>query len=158
VFCNRSGVDLIPPSGAEPGTEKTFYRAMKLKTFLAVGASFLAAGWLFAANDADISLPDLKAVVDGKEGMILDVNGSDSYKAGHIPTAIDYVGNKDNIASLLPVDTNTLIVVYCANAQCSGYTDAISAANTLGYTNVKIYTGGIDGWKKSGQPVETDAP
>ncbi len=103
---------------------------------------------------ADISHDELKAAVASKSAVILDVNGSDSFAEGRIPGAIDYVAHKKQIAALLPKDKNALVVAYCGNEQCSAYRAAAVAALELGYTNVKHYAPGIDGWKKSGAKVE----
>ena len=52
----------------------------------------------FGADFADISHADLTAAVKAKSAVIIDVNGSDSYKAGHIPGAIDFEANEKAIA------------------------------------------------------------
>jgi rhodanese-related sulfurtransferase len=127
-----------------------------MKKFVTILASLLFAAAAFAgsAKVADISQPELQAAIANKSAVILDVNGSDSYKAGHIPGAIDYIANKKQIASLLPADKNALVVAYCGNPSCHAYAAAADAAVALGYTNVKHFAGGIDGWKQSGAPVE----
>ena len=103
---------------------------------------------------ADISQADLKAAIASKSAVILDVNGSDSYKDGHIPGAIDFLAHQQELAKLLPADKNTLIVAYCANEHCPAYKMGAEAALALGYTNVKHYAPGIYGWKKSGAATE----
>jgi len=102
----------------------------------------------------DISHADLQAAVAKKAAVILDVNGSDSFAEGRIPGAIDFVANQKKLAALLPKDKNALVVAYCGNEQCTAYQAAASAAVALGYTNVKHYAPGIDGWKKSGAKIE----
>ncbi len=103
---------------------------------------------------ADISHKELQAAIAAKTVTVLDVNGTDSFAEGRIPGAIDYIAKKDKIASLLPKDKNALVVAYCGNEQCTAYRAAAEAAVALGYTNVKHYAPGIDGWKKSGAKVE----
>jgi rhodanese-related sulfurtransferase len=105
-------------------------------------------------QETGISLDQLKSAVAKKAATILDVNGSESFRKGRIPGAIDFIAQKKQIAALLPKDKNALIVAYCANESCGAYKAAVSAAKELGYTNVKHYAGGIQGWKKSGAPVE----
>lgn len=127
-----------------------------MKKLVALIASLLFAGALFAgaAKIADISQPELQAAITAKSAVILDVNGSDSYKAGHIPGAIDYIANKGQIATLLPADKNALVVAYCGSPACHAYAAAADAAVKLGYTNVKHFAPGISGWKQSGATVE----
>ncbi len=111
-------------------------------------------GFASESKYADISHEDLVAAIADKSVVILDANGSDSFKAGHIPGAIDYWANKDRLASLLPADKNRLVVAYCYNPQCPAYASAAAAAEELGYTNIRHYRPGITGWVKSGAPVE----
>ena len=96
----------------------------------------------------------LKAAIAAKQVTLLDVNGSDSFQEGRIPGAIDYIANEKKIAALLPKDKSALIVAYCGNEYCPAYLAAATTARELGYTNVKHYAPGIDGWKKSGAKVE----
>jgi rhodanese-related sulfurtransferase len=126
-----------------------------MKKFITLIASLVFAAAAFAGSKfADISQTELQAAIDSKSAVILDVNGTDSYKAGHIPGAIDYTANKAQLASLLPADKNALVVAYCGSPSCGAYASAAEAAVKLGYTNVKHFSGGISGWKQSGAPVE----
>jgi rhodanese-related sulfurtransferase len=98
---------------------------------------------LAADKFPDISHDELKAAIAEKKVVLIDVNGSDSYKAGHIPGAVDFETTKD-LAAKLPA----------ANEQCSAYQQGAKAAKALGYTNVKHYPKGIAGWKKAGEATE----
>jgi rhodanese-related sulfurtransferase len=84
----------------------------------------------------------------------IDVNGSLSFQTGHIPGAIDFASTKAELAGKLPSDKNALIVAYCGNERCSAYAAGAKAAQALGYTNVKHYAKGIQGWKASGENTE----
>jgi rhodanese-related sulfurtransferase len=103
----------------------------------------------------DISQTELKAAIASKSATILDVNGSDSYRSGHIPGAIDFLAHRQEIAALLPADKGALVVAYCGDIHCTAYRAAAYAALDLGYTNVKHFAPGIKGWKDSGE--KTDA-
>ncbi len=126
---------------------------MKKVLTLAV-ALFAATVALAGSKFADISHDELHAAIAAKQVVVLDVNGTDSFKEGRIPGAIDFVAHKDQLASLLPADKGALIVAYCGNEQCSAYRNAANAAEKLGYTNIKHYAPGIAGWKKSGAPMD----
>ncbi len=106
------------------------------------------------AKFADISHAELNAALKAKSVVVIDVNGSDSYKAGHIPTAIDFDAQEKQLATLLPKDKNTLVVAYCGSEQCPAWKSAASAVAALGYTNVKHYTPGLAGWKQSGGELQ----
>lgn len=117
-----------------------------LACFALVTAAFAGAGKV-----ADISHDELKAAIASGKVALIDVNGTDSYKSGHIPGAIDFEANEAKLATLLPADKTALVVAYCGNERCGAYKEGASAAEKLGYTNVKHYSKGIAGWKKAGE-------
>jgi rhodanese-related sulfurtransferase len=124
------------------------------KTLLALFITSLVAVSAFAGKYAGISHEELKLAVAEQSATIIDVNGSDSYKAGHIPGAIDFAQHKKDLASVLPADKGALVVAYCGSPSCGAYAKAAEAAVKLGYTNVRHYAGGIAGWKEAGEPTE----
>ncbi len=102
----------------------------------------------------DISIGDLKKAIAEKKVVIIDVNGSDSWKSGHVPTAVDFQASKEKLADVLPKDKGALVVAYCGGPSCNAYQAAAKAATTLGYTNVKHLSAGISGWMKAGEKTE----
>ncbi|HEX8296151.1 MAG TPA: rhodanese-like domain-containing protein [Chthoniobacteraceae bacterium] len=125
----------------------------KLSTFLlALALSPIVA--LAADKFADISHDELKKAISEKKVALIDVNGPDSFKAGHIPGAIEFTANEKNLAAKLPKDKGALVVAYCGNEECGAYAAAAKKATELGYTNVKHYSKGIAGWKKAGEKTE----
>ena len=125
-----------------------------MKKLLSVIASFVFAAAVFAGEYPDISINELKKAIADKKVTVIDVNGTESWKKGHIPTAIDFDSNKDKLAKVLPEDKNTLIVAYCGGPKCMAYKSAAGAAEKLGYKNIKHLSAGISGWKEAGQKVE----
>ena len=125
----------------------------KLIALLAV--TILASTSAFAGEYEDISIKELKEAIDAKKVTVIDVNGSSSYKnRGHVPTAIDFSANKEDLAKALPKDKDALIVAYCGGPSCSAYKRAADAAAELGYTNVKHLSAGISGWVAADQATE----
>ena len=122
--------------------------------FIALGALALLAVYGFAGSVPDISLDALKAAIAKKDVTILDVNGSASFKEGHIPGAIDFVANKTDLAAKLPADKSALVVAYCGSERCGAYARAAEAAVALGYTNVRHFKPGLAGWKAAGEPLQ----
>ncbi|MDP3069882.1 MAG: rhodanese-like domain-containing protein [Opitutaceae bacterium] len=127
-----------------------------MKKLISLFVSLCVAATAFAGSGkvADISHADLQKAIAAKAVTVIDVNGTDSFKEGRIPGAIDFTAHEAKLAALLPKDKNALIVAYCGNQYCNAYQSAASAALALGYKNVKHYSPGIDGWKKSGAKVE----
>jgi rhodanese-related sulfurtransferase len=123
------------------------------KKILSLCAVALLAGSVYAAHYPEITIKDLKAAIASKSVTLLDANGTDSYKEGHIPGAIDFSANK-NLSKVLPKDKSALVVAYCGGPQCQAYQSAAKAAEKLGYTNVKHLTAGISGWHDAGEKME----
>ena len=107
----------------------------------------------FAGEFPDISIAELRASINEKKVTVIDVNGTESFKAGHVPGAVDFETTSD-IAKVLPADKSALVVAYCGGPTCNAYTEAAEAAKKLGYTNVKHLSAGISGWKDAKAPVE----
>ena len=105
----------------------------------------------------DISHADLKKAIAEKRVTLIDVNGSETYKAGHIPGALDFETAEAGLAGRLPADKAALIVAYCADEHCGAFAFAAAVARELGYTNVRHYSPGIVGWKKAGEKAEPGA-
>jgi len=123
----------------------------KILTLLA--AAFVTAS-VYAGEFADISTQDVLAAATAKSAVIIDANGPDSYKAGHVPGALSFAAIKDNLAASLPADKSALIIAYCGNPQCPAYLRAAKAAQKLGYTNIKHMAAGIAGWNEAKLPTE----
>jgi len=126
-----------------------------MKTAITLAITLLLGLAAQAAEFPEITIPELKGAIASKQVTLLDVNGTDSWKAGHIPGAKDFVAVKADLAKTLPADKNALVVAYCGNPKCGAYAAAAKAAKALGYTNVKHLTAGISGWKESGQKTDT---
>lgn len=125
-----------------------------MKKALALLATALVAATAFAGEFPDISISEVKALTESKKAVIIDVNGSDSYKEGHVPGALDFDAVSSKLAKVLPADKNALIVAYCGGPKCKAYQAAANAAEKLGYKNVKHMSAGISGWKSAGGKLE----
>ena len=125
-----------------------------MKKLLALLATAFVAVSAQAGEFPDISIDELKSAIEAKKAVVLDVNGTASYQAGHIPGAIDFRAKKAELAKILPADKNALVVAYCGGPTCNAYSAAAKAAKELGYTNVKHLSAGISGWKAANAPLE----
>ena len=125
-----------------------------MKKLTAVLACVAVAMSVFAGEFADISIKEVNALTKSKKAVIIDVNGTESYKKGHVPGALDYDAIKDTLAAKLPKDKDTLVVAYCGGPKCMAYQAAAKAATKLGYKNVKHMSAGISGWKEASMKLE----
>ena len=125
-----------------------------MKKLLTLLAAVFCAASVQAGEFPDISVAELQTAIKEKKVTVLDVNGSDSFKKGRIPGAIDFRATKAEIAKNLPADKGALVVAYCGGPTCNAYAAAAKAAKELGYTNVKHLSAGISGWKAAGADLE----
>ena len=133
---------------------------MNIKHLLPLGLSAMVAMSAVAPAGAKsevkvpaISHTALVKAIGAKKVVLLDVNGTDSYKSGHIPGAINFETAQKNLKAKLPANKKALIVAYCGGPMCGAYKQGAQAAMKLGYTNVRHYSPGISGWQKSGARV-----
>jgi rhodanese-related sulfurtransferase len=125
-----------------------------MKKLFAVVASLFVAVAAYAGEFPDISVKEVKALVASKKAVLVDVNGTQSWKKGHIPGALNFDAVEKEFAKSLPEDKSTLIVAYCGGPRCSAYKAAAEAAEKLGYKNVKHMSAGISGWTGAGEKTE----
>ena len=122
-----------------------------MKKLLTLLATIVLSATVQAGEYPDISVSELKKAIEDKKVTVIDVNGSDSYQKGHIPSAIDFEAKKADLAKALPADKGALIVAYCGGPTCGAYAAAAKAAKELGYKNVKHLSAGISGWTQAGE-------
>ncbi len=118
-----------------------------------VGLLVTPVGFAEEAKAPEVSFEELKGLVAKKTAVLVDANGSSTYKEGHIPGAIDFEKHEGDLGKVLPKDKKTLIVAYCGGPLCVAWETAAKKLKTLGYTNVKHFKGGLKGWKDSGQAL-----
>lgn len=111
------------------------------------------------------------AMIDGS-ALVWDVRSEKAYLKGHIPGAVnvgtatkvlresrtqDYIPI-DEIARILGeagISDSREIIVYGSKASPAAYFGYVTL-RYLGVTDVTVYHGGIDDWKDSDKPVETN--
>ena len=104
----------------------------------------------------EISREEVRRRLHDPALTIVDVLPASSYVEGHIPSAVGLPLEllASHARELLP-DRNAEIVVYCGNSECSRSLHASQQMHELGYSNVRMYRGGIADWMDSGEPTES---
>ncbi len=125
-----------------------------MKKLIILLATGLLAASSYAGEFPDISITEVKALAESKKAVIIDVNGTDSYKKGHIPGALNFESVSGKLAKVLPKDKQALIVAYCGGPKCRAYQAAATAAEKLGYKNIKHMSAGISGWLQAGEKTQ----
>src|SRR5258707_11157375 len=125
-----------------------------MKKLIPLLAAGLLAGSIYAREFADISITEVKALAESKKAVIIDVNGTESYQKGHVPGALNFESVSAKLAKVLPKDKKALIVAYCGGPKCKAYQAAATAAQKLGYKNIKHMSAGISGWLAAREKTE----
>jgi rhodanese-related sulfurtransferase len=92
----------------------------------------------------------------GEKLILVEALPERYFNTEHLPGAINI--NHDQIealAALMLPDKNSVVVTYCANAQCNNSAIAANKLERLGYTNVYKYEAGKQDWIEAGLPIES---
>jgi rhodanese-related sulfurtransferase len=113
-----------------------------------------------AEVDHKISTADLAALIASKPEKlyILDALVWND-KSVKIPGAhnVNSQTSDEKIHALIK-DKNAHIITYCANERCGASPELLKRLKKLGYTNVREYPAGIQGWTKAGMATEKADP
>lgn len=98
-----------------------------------------------------ISLEDFENILETNHTQVIDLRGAVEYKAGHIKgTENVFIGNLEKNLHRIRRDQPVVIHCQAGDRAAIGY----SILNKHGFTNVRNFSGGMQAWKKSGNPVE----
>ena len=101
-----------------------------------------------------IARADLEKAIESKAVFLIDANSSETYAAGHLPSAIHFSKQEKKFSNKLPEDKNALIVAYCGGPGCQAWCGAADELHEKGYKNIKHYKGGLREWKSAGLKLE----
>ena len=108
-----------------------------------------------------IQVAELKRLIADKTVAltILDANNeSTRNREGLIPGAKKLSSSSGyDVATELPADKASALSFYCANTRCTASHTAAKRAIDAGYSNVTVFSDGIQGWKAAGEPVQPNA-
>jgi len=87
--------------------------------------------------------------------VIIDLRPPDDAQKGHIKGAVSIPSKEISTAKdRFPADKKAPIVLYADDAKTA--VDAFKVVRGWGYTNTSVLEGGIETWKKAGNPVVSD--
>jgi len=108
-----------------------------------------AGGELKRANV--VSLHDFENILKTNHTQIIDLRGAVEYKEGHIRgTENLFIGDLEKNIDKIRKDQPVVIHCEAGDRAAIGY----SILEKHGFTNVKNFSGGMQAWRKSGNPVE----
>lgn len=105
-----------------------------------------------------LSTAELQQGLDRDSGLhVLNVQTDQFFTGELIPGSrrIPLDGIEQGVQTL-PKDA--AIVTYCAGPGCSQSTEAAQKLTELGYTDVRSYTDGLEGWKAAGNEIVSPQP
>jgi rhodanese-related sulfurtransferase len=103
----------------------------------------------------NVNREELKEMMEGGENFVL-INAlkPEEFEKEHICGSINMpVSNIASEAEKLLSKDNTLIV-YCANSACTASSIAAEKLDSIGFSEVLRYEGGLEDWKAAGYCVE----
>ncbi len=99
-----------------------------------------------------ITAQELKTLIESAQPYILlDCRGKGSFEAEHIVTAqnIQWSDIASEATKIIP-DKNMLVITSCSSMTCDASEKCYAELKSLGYTNLKEYSGGLADWLAHG--------
>jgi rhodanese-related sulfurtransferase len=109
--------------------------------------------------EKDVSLGEMKRIYHNSSCLILDARPEIFYKVSHIPSAKslprdDFVSHYQDLQNILAPFRGKELVVYCSGSGCEDSQMTADALRKLGYTHVRVFSGGWDEWDAAQLPEE----
>lgn len=106
-----------------------------------------------------IDRQELKDKIDRHESFVLlETLSPEHFQHVDLPGARNAPPDRvKELAAVLIPNKQTEVVTYCAGPTCKASADVARQLAALGYTNVRHYAGGKQGWTAAGLPVERGA-
>jgi rhodanese-related sulfurtransferase len=103
-----------------------------------------------------ISLEKAKELYESQDVLFIDARHNFEYKAGHIHGSINIALNTidTNQIQLESIPKEKILVIYCDGVECNSSIELALKLLDLKYSNVKIFFGGWQEWKKNNYPVD----
>lgn len=99
-----------------------------------------------------IDLPTTKEMMKEEDVAVVDVRGAAEFNAGHIANAKNvFVGTLPE--HLNDVDKNKKVIIHCQSGDRAAIAYSILAKNEYG--NISTFSGGMNEWANSGEPIES---
>jgi rhodanese-related sulfurtransferase len=105
-----------------------------------------------------VTVDELEAALADPDVVVVDAQGDGISDKAHIAGAVNFdLNTVEEQAATEIGDKDQRVVLYCTDKDCLGAEFVGTLLVEAGYTNVGRFPGGVDGWGKSGRPVESDS-
>jgi rhodanese-related sulfurtransferase len=110
------------------------------------------------APAATVGLDEFRSAVESKGALILDARPSAFFEQGHVPGALNlardaFARDYRQLTPVLKASTDRPIIVYCAGGDCHDSRLVANALLSLGFNDVRVFTGGWEAWSAARLPV-----
>ncbi len=109
-------------------------------------------------SSIEIISPDIiRQMVQKKERIVLDVRPREIYNQGHLPHALSFplMTFDDDFPQLLNlINSSSPVMVYCSSVACTDSHEFAERLKNMGYTDVKVFSGGFRLWQEKGYEIE----
>lgn len=96
----------------------------------------------------------VKAALESGEATAVLVYSNSKYEQAHIPGSINVPQHAVGEEFPERFDEDDEIIVYCGMETCFAAPRVGARLESMGFENVKHYTGGLAAWKDAGHPIE----
>jgi len=105
-----------------------------------------------------IDANELREFLTGKSsGPVINVLDHDQYESKHIPGSINIPLEAADFVSRVGsavANKDKPVVVYCASSDCHASEEAAAQLEEAGFTDVRDYRPGVEGWEQQGFELE----
>ncbi len=103
-----------------------------------------------------LELDEFRAIVEGKQAIVLDARPEIFHRLGHVPGAVslpreDFESAYTRHQGLL-ANKSALVAIYCSGSSCEDSDLLRKALHKLGYTRATVFKGGWSAWTAAGLP------
>lgn len=103
--------------------------------------------------------------LQSQEGVVfLDSRSREDFETGHIPGALSVPlaelkdggrpASGGSLSERLAIPQSIILVVYCEGGDCQTSVTLARAVHDMGFTDIRILSGGWEEWSLAGLPVE----
>lgn len=108
-----------------------------------------------ARMSVDVTRDDVRLALADPTVTVVDALPAGAYGRRHLSGAVNLAVERiDTAAEVLP-DRAAAVVVYSTDEGCDRAPGLVTALEGRGYTDVRIYRGGIEDWVAAGLPVDS---
>lgn len=102
-----------------------------------------------------LSLDEAYTLFKTKAGLFVDARQEAIFKLAHIQGAVScYYSRAKELPIVKEWEKNKTLITYCGGPRCDQADRLAMQLIEMGFTNVFVFTGGMEEWRTAGYPIE----